>query len=114
MELDLDALPGAEVPVGPPISGFPPVYLDLAFVVGEGVPAIEVDAAIRGSAGPLLEDLRLFDVYAGPQVGEGKKSLAYSLTLRAPDRTLSGEEAATVRGDVVASVESRVGAQLRG
>jgi phenylalanyl-tRNA synthetase beta chain len=114
MELDLDALPGAVVPVGPPISGFPPVYLDLAFVVGEDVPASDVDAAIRGSAGPLLEDLRLFDVYAGPQVGEGRKSLAYSLTLRAPDRTLSGEEAAAVRDEVVSGVERNLGAQLRG
>jgi phenylalanyl-tRNA synthetase beta chain len=114
MELDLDALPGAGVPVGPPISSFPPVFLDLAFVVDEDVPAADVDEAIRAGAGPLLEDLRLFDVYAGPQVGEGKKSLAWSLTLRAPDRTLSGEEAAAVRGDVVASVELRLGAQLRG
>jgi phenylalanyl-tRNA synthetase beta chain len=114
MELDVDALPDTEVPVGPPISNFPPVYLDLAFVVDEHLTAAAVDQAIRAGAGGLLEDLRLFDVYAGPQVGQGRKSLAYSLTLRAPDRTLSGEEAAAVRNDVVTSIEGNVGGQLRG
>jgi phenylalanyl-tRNA synthetase beta chain len=114
MELDVDTLPDTEVPVGPPISTFPPVYLDLAFVVDEEVSAAAVEEAIRAGAGGLLEDLRLFDVYAGPQVGQRRKSLAYSLTLRAPDRTLSGEEAAAVRGDVVANVQRTVGGQLRG
>ena len=113
MELDLDALPGATVPVGPPISAFPPVFLDLAFVVADSVTDAELEAAIRESAGDLLEGLRLFDVYTGPQVGAGRKSLAYSLTLRAPDRTLSGEEAGAVRDRVVAFVGSAHGAELR-
>src|SRR4051794_30196 len=114
MELDLDALPAAEVPVGPPISAFPPVYLDLAFVVAESVTAAEVEAAIREGAGELLEAVRLFDVYTGPQLGDGRKSLAYSLTLRAPDRTLSGEEAGAVRDRVIAFVERTHRAELRG
>jgi phenylalanyl-tRNA synthetase beta chain len=113
MELDLDALPAAEVPVGPPISAFPPVYLDLAFVVAESVTAAEVEAAIREGAGELLEAVRLFDVYTGPQLGEGRKSLAYSLTLRASDRTLSGEEAGAVRNGVIAFVERTHQAELR-
>ncbi|MCW2743398.1 MAG: phenylalanyl-tRNA synthetase, beta subunit [Blastococcus sp.] len=113
MELDVDALPAAAVPVGPPISAFPPVYLDLAFVVDEAVTAAALEDSIRAGAGALLEGLRLFDVYTGPQVGEGKKSLAYSLILRAPDRTLSGEEAAEVRRSVVEAVASAWNAELR-
>jgi phenylalanyl-tRNA synthetase beta chain len=114
MELDVDALPAAEVPVGPPISAFPPVYLDLAFVVAESVTAAELESAIRESAGELLEGVRLFDVYIGPQLEAGRKSLAYSLTLRAPDRTLSGEEVGVVRDRVIAFVERAHQAELRG
>jgi phenylalanyl-tRNA synthetase beta chain len=114
MELDLDALPGAEVPTAPRISAFPPVYLDLAFVVADAVTAAELEASIRDAAGELLESLRLFDVYTGPQIGADRKSLAYSLTLRAPDRTLSGEEAGVVRDRVIAVVEREQQAELRG
>ncbi|HEY0508964.1 MAG TPA: phenylalanine--tRNA ligase subunit beta, partial [Blastococcus sp.] len=114
MELDVDALPAAGVPVGPAVSSFPPVFLDLAFVVDEAVPAVELEATIRTGARELLESLRLFDVYTGPQLGEGKKSLAYSLTLRAPDRTLSGEEAAEISRSVTTAVGDAHGAVLRG
>ena len=100
--------------MGPHLSSFPPVFVDLAFVLAEEVPAASVEASIREAAGELLEAVRLFDVYTGPQVGEGRKSLAYSLTLRAPDRTLSGEEAAEVRQRVVAHVEGALQAELRG
>ena len=68
---------------------------------------------MRDAAGELLEALRLFDVYTGAPMPEGRKSLAYSLTLRAPDRTLSGEEAAAVRSRIVAAARVR-GAELRG
>jgi phenylalanyl-tRNA synthetase beta chain len=114
MELDVDALPAAAVPVGPSISAFPPVFLDLAFVVDEAVTAAALEESIRQGAGELLESLRLFDVYTGAQVGGGKKSLAYSLTLRAPDRTLSGEEAAEVRRAVVEAAATAWNAELRG
>jgi phenylalanyl-tRNA synthetase beta chain len=114
MELDVDALPPAAVPVGPHLSSFPPVFVDLAFVLAEDVPAAAVEQSIREAAGELLEAVRLFDVYTGPQVGEGRRSLAYSLTLRAPDRTLSGEEAAEARQRVVAHVEGALQAELRG
>ncbi|MCW2740060.1 MAG: pheT, partial [Blastococcus sp.] len=113
MELDVDALPSAAVPVGPPISTFPPVLIDLALVVGEHVPAAEVDEALREGAGSLLESLRLFDVYTGPPVPAGSRSLAYALTLRAPDRTLTSEEATTVRDAAVAAAAGRTGAELR-
>jgi phenylalanyl-tRNA synthetase beta chain len=112
MELDVDALPAAAVPVGPPISAFPPVLIDLALVVPDDVPAAEVDAALRTGAGELLESLRLFDVYTGAPVPAGSRSLAYALTLRAPDRTLTGEEAAAVRESAV-SAARRIGAELR-
>ncbi|ADB75642.1 phenylalanine--tRNA ligase subunit beta [Geodermatophilus obscurus] len=114
MELDVDALPPASVPVGPHLSSFPPVFVDLAFVLNAAVPAAAVEESIREAAGELLEAVRLFDVYTGPQVGEGRRSLAWSLTLRAPDRTLSGEEAAEVRRRVVAFVEEAQQAELRG
>jgi phenylalanyl-tRNA synthetase beta chain len=102
------------VPVGPPISAFPPVLFDLAFIVDAAKPAADFEARIREAAGELLESVRLFDVYTGSQLPEGKKSLAYSLTLRAPDRTLSGEEAAEVRGRIVNAARVDEGAELRG
>jgi phenylalanyl-tRNA synthetase beta chain len=114
MELDVDALPAAEVPVGPTVSAFPPVLLDLALVVRDEVPAAEVDAALRDGAGELLESLRLFDVYSGPPVPAGSRSLAYALTLRAPDRTLTSEEATVVRDAAVSAAAARTGAALRG
>jgi phenylalanyl-tRNA synthetase beta chain len=114
MELDLDGLPSAGVPVGPPISSFPPVLLDLALVVKEEVPAAEVAAALEAGAGELLESIRLFDVYTGAPVPAGSRSLAYALTLRAPDRTLTGEEATAVRDAAVAAAAERTGAELRG
>jgi phenylalanyl-tRNA synthetase beta chain len=114
MELDVDALPPAPVPVGPPVSSFPPVLLDLALVVPDGVPAAEVAEALRDGAGELLEDLRLFDVYTGPPVPPGHRSLAYALTLRAPDRTLTSEEATAVRDAAVAAAAATTGAELRG
>ncbi|RFU19593.1 phenylalanine--tRNA ligase subunit beta [Geodermatophilus marinus] len=113
MELDLDALPAAGVPAGPRVSAFPPVLMDLALVVGEEVPAAEVDAALRAGAGDLLESLRLFDVWTGAPVPAGSRSLAYALTLRAPDRTLTGEEAAAVRDAAVTAAAERTGAVLR-
>lgn len=114
MELDLDALPPAAVPVGPPISAFPPVLLDLALVVRDDVPSAEVADALREGAGELLEALRLFDVYTGAPVPAGSRSLAYALTLRAPDRTLTSEEATAVRDAAVVAAAARTGATLRG
>ena len=58
--------------------------------------------------------MRLFDVYAGAQVGDGRKSLAYKLTFRAPDRTLTVEEAVAARDAAVAVAANRFGATLRG
>ncbi|WP_407318151.1 phenylalanine--tRNA ligase subunit beta [Isoptericola halotolerans] len=116
-ELDLSALVDAagDAPVeSVPVSAFPAAKEDLAFVVDGDVPAEEVRAAIVAGAGPLLEDVTLFDVFTGEQVGEGKKSLAYSLRLRATERTLGAEDVRAVRDGVVAATAERVGAVLRG
>lgn len=112
-ELDLDRLPVAPVPEAAAISAFPPVRLDVAVVVATDVPAGEVFDALRAGAGELLEDLRLFDVYTGAQVPDGAKSLAFALDLRAPDRTLTVEEATTARDSALAEAGRRVGARLR-
>ncbi|MCS7484014.1 phenylalanine--tRNA ligase subunit beta [Umezawaea endophytica] len=113
MELDLDALPLNDNRPAPIISAYPPVLLDVAVVVDAAVPAAEVSAVLESGGGDLLEDIRLFDVYTGEQVGEGKRSLAYALRFRAPDRTLTVEEATAARDAAVASLAERHGATLR-
>jgi phenylalanyl-tRNA synthetase beta chain len=113
MELDVDALPAAEVAVGPAISSFPPVLIDLALVVKNEVPAADVAEALREGAGELLESLRLFDIWTGAPVPSGSRSLAYALTLRAPDRTLTSEEATAARDAAFAEAARRTGAELR-
>ncbi|MFI7599771.1 phenylalanine--tRNA ligase subunit beta [Actinoplanes sp. NPDC049681] len=114
MELDLDALPARPVTQATKISTFPPALIDVALVVESTVPAAKVEAALVAGAGDLLESVRLFDVYASAQLGEGLKSLAYKLTFRAPDRTLTVEEAVAARDAAVASAAERTGAALRG
>ena len=114
MELDLDALPAAPVAPAPMVSGFPPALIDVALVVDESVPAQAVQQALTEGAGELLESVRLFDVYASEQLGAGRKSLAYKLAFRAPDRTLTVEEAVAARDAAVARAAERFGATLRG
>ena len=114
MELDLDALPEAGVTPAPRVSGFPPALIDVALVVDDSVPAGDVRDALVAGAGDLLESVRLFDVYTSAQLGEGRKSLAYKLTFRAPDRTLTVEEAVAARDAAVTEATARFGAMLRG
>ncbi|MFF5172882.1 phenylalanine--tRNA ligase subunit beta [Micromonospora sp. NPDC000089] len=114
MELDLDALPESGVAPAPTVSTFPPALIDVALVLDASVPAAQVERALAEGAGELLEDVRLFDVYASEQLGAGRRSLAYKLTFRAPDRTLAGEEAVAARDAAVAVVAERFGATLRG
>lgn len=116
-EVDLSVLVGAasgEPVAATPVSAFPAAKEDFAFVVDGDVPAEAVRSAIVAGAGELLEDVALFDVFTGEQVGEGKKSLAYSLRLRAADRTLSAKEVRAVRDAVVESAANKAGAVLRG
>jgi phenylalanyl-tRNA synthetase beta chain len=108
----LDAAP--ELAPGPLVSAYPPATLDVAVVVDASVPVAEVADALRAGAGDLLESLHLFDVYAGEQVGSGRRSLAFSMRLRAADRTLTAEEAVAARDAAVAEAGRRTGAVLRG
>lgn len=115
-ELDLDALIAAADPVAaaPDIATQPVAKEDVALILAESVPVAEVAAALRDGAGDLCEEVRLFDVYVGPQVPEGHRSLAFALRFRAPDRTLSAEEIAGARQAGIAEAERRHGAVLRG
>jgi phenylalanyl-tRNA synthetase beta chain len=96
-----------------PTPAFPPVLEDLAIVVDEEVPAVNVENVLRAAAGTLLADVRLFDLYRGEAIGAGKKSLAYALTYQAADRTLTDSEVATLRKNIVRALAERLGAQLR-
>ena len=114
-ELDFDLVvslfggPG----VIPPVSAHPVAKEDLALVVDEAVPSAAIAAAIRAGAGELLESVRLFDIYRGAPVPAGRKSCAFALRFRAPDRTLKDAEIAAARAGAVAAAVERCGAELR-
>jgi len=114
-ELDVDVLTAASAgsPQATPFSTHPAALSDIALVVDASVPAAAVETAVREGAGPQLEVVSLFDVYVGDQVGPGRKSLAYRLTFRAPDRTLTTEEVNGFRDAAVARAAERVGAVQR-
>lgn len=114
-ELDLSALLAHALGVvrAPRLSSYPVGKEDVALVVAADVPAADVESALRSGAGGLLESVRLFDVYVGEQAGPGKKSLAYGLRFRAPDRTLTETEIAAARDAAVAEAAARVGAVQR-
>ncbi|HET6856764.1 MAG TPA: phenylalanine--tRNA ligase subunit beta [Streptomyces sp.] len=116
MEIELDVLEQAAggALVAPRISTFPVATQDVALVVPADVASADVESALRAGAGELLESLRLFDVFTGEQLGEGKKSLAYALRFRAADRTLTVDEASAARDAAVALAAERTGAVLRG
>ncbi|KAA8969734.1 phenylalanine--tRNA ligase subunit beta [Mycobacterium sp.] len=113
LELDLDAMPVVESFPAPRVSPFPAVFQDVSLVVGADVAAQAVLDALRDGAGELLEDIRLFDVYTGPQIGNDRKSLTFALRFRAPDRTLTEDEASAARDEAVRCATERVGAVLR-
>jgi phenylalanyl-tRNA synthetase beta chain len=116
LELDLDTL--LRLPHGErryrPVSRFPSSDIDLAFEVAESCPAADVEATLRAAAGPLLVGLQLFDVYRGPALAPGTRSLAYSLRFQAADRTLTDDDVADVRRRCITAVESALPAKLRG
>lgn len=113
VELDLDAVPLSGRLPAPSVSPFPAVFQDIALIVAEDVAAQNVVNAVREGAGPLLEDIRLFDVYTGPQIGAGRKSLAMALRFRAADRTLTEDEASAARDAAVQKAADEVGAEQR-
>ncbi|OBF05636.1 phenylalanine--tRNA ligase subunit beta [Mycobacterium sp. ACS4054] len=113
VELNLDAIPIAEALPAPRVSPFPAVFQDVSLVVPAHVPAQAVADAVREGAGELLEDLQLFDVFTGPQVGQDRKSLTFALRFRAPDRTLTEDDASAARDAAVRAAAEAVGAELR-
>lgn len=114
-ELDLAELIAARSTeaTAPRVSPFPRAVQDLAFVVDAAIPVADLQQTIRSAGGDLLEDVRLFDVYTGEQVGDGKRSLAFALSLRADDRTLEHDEITAVRQAIIAALESEHAALLR-
>jgi phenylalanyl-tRNA synthetase beta chain len=96
-----------------PVSRYPAALQDIAVVVDEDVPAAQVQAVIEEAGGWLLRGVRLFDRYRGDQVGAGKKSLAYSLTFQADNRTLTDKDANKLRGKIVRQLKKKLGATLR-
>ena len=116
LEVDLDAVAG--LPRDPhvyrTVSVYPSSDVDLAFEVDDAVPASDVAAAIVRAAGDHLAAIRLFDVYRGAGIAEGRRSLAYALRLDAPDHTLTDDEVAAVRRRCIEAVEGTLPATLRG
>ncbi len=107
----------AQLPPRPQVSEldrFPAMLLDLAFVVDRDIPAQQVGSLIAAAGAPEVTKVELFDVYTGEQVPQGKKSLAYGLELRVPDRTLTDQDANVVKDRILGAVRERTGAELRG
>src|SRR3954453_571178 len=114
-ELDLESLlellPGRLVYED--VITFPALRQDLAFVVDERMPAGELIAAAREAAGRELKEMRVFDVYRGEGIGEGKKSVAFHVEFRSPERTLSDEDGRDLREKIVAALGKQFAAELR-
>ena len=115
LEIDLDFLirHAVDVVPGPQFSTYPLAKEDVALVVDADVTVAAVEESLRAGAGELLESVRLFDVFTGEQIGAGKKSLAFALRFRAPDRTLTEEETSAARDAAVAVAAERTGAVQR-
>jgi len=96
-----------------PLPKFPSVKRDLAIVVNEAALAGDAEAVIKDSGGPALEAVALFDVYRGDQLREGFKSLAYSLTFRSPDRTLTEDEVNVAMKNILDALKNKMDAELR-
>ena len=114
-EIRFDKLLALQLPEATyvPLPRYPAVTRDLAILCREEVTVGEAEAVITQAAGKLLRNIRLFDVYRGTGVPEGKKSLAFSLELRADDRTLTDTDSETVTKNVLSALESQLGAVLR-
>ena len=115
MEIELDLLvPPEDVPTrAPRFSIYPVAKEDLALIVDDDVPAGAVAEALRRGGGELVESVRLFDIYVGEQLPAGKRSLAFAIRLRAPDRTLTSDEVAQARAAAIAEASRTTGALLR-
>jgi phenylalanyl-tRNA synthetase beta chain len=115
-ELDLETLfaPVSERIVYEDVLTFPAVLQDIAVAVAEDVEAGALVDAAHEAAGALLREARVFDVYRGAQVGEGRKSVAIHLSFQSPERTLTDDEVGELRRRIVAALAVRFDAELRG
>ena len=114
-EFDLETLRTLSPTYGiMPVPELPPVLEDIAVIVDKSVAASRLETLIRQTGGKSVTNVRLFDVYRGDQIGAGKKSLAYSLTYQAMDKTMTDAEAAAIRNKIVKRLEQELGAKLRG
>ena len=96
-----------------PLPKYPSTTRDIALQVDEDLEVGKIEKVIRDHGGDILEDVRLFDVYRGKQVGEGRKSVAFSLVYRDRDKTLTDEEVTAVHTDVLKALEDNLNAVLR-
>src|SRR5699024_8066655 len=115
LELELDALVAAAPSVveATPVAAYPATYQDVALVVDNDIAASSVQHTLQKADGALLEHIGLFDVYAGQGIAEGKKLLAFNLRFRAPDRTLTADEASQARLAAISAAEAEFGPVLR-
>jgi phenylalanyl-tRNA synthetase beta chain len=112
-ELDTAALVEGRLPAASALSRYPEVSRDLAVVVSAGIAAGDLASCIRVNAGDDLTELTTFDVYEGPGVGEGRKSVAFGLTWQHPSRTLGDEEISAIIAKCIKALESDFNAELR-
>jgi phenylalanyl-tRNA synthetase beta chain len=114
-QLDLEALVASAklLPQATALSRYPSVLRDLAVVVDQAMASDAVRAVILEVGQPLVADARVFDVYTGPQVGQGRKNVAFALTYRAAERTLTDAEVVDAHTKIVAEVTRRLGGALR-
>jgi phenylalanyl-tRNA synthetase beta chain len=112
-ELDLVAISQVELPVFAPISKFPSIRRDLAMVVDQTVSYAAIESAIKQVAGPLLQEVVMFDQFVGQALGEGKKSIAVGLILQDVSRTLKDEEVTAFMANIIQALQQKVGAHIR-
>ena len=115
LELELEALtaPALLIPQYKHLPKFPGMTRDLAVVVPRDVTMQDLEKVIKENAGPLLQNITVFDIYTGKQIGEGHKSMAFNLTLQAQDRTLTDNEADLIIKKVVNAIQETFAAKLR-
>jgi len=112
-EIDIDLLLESRVPRMQELSRYPEVGRDIAVLIDNDVPGAEIEKAIRSVAGPLLVDLRIFDVYQGDAIEKSKKSIALGLTLQHPSRTLGDEDINGIINNCVKELHAKFNAKLR-
>ena len=95
------------------ISKYPEIKKDLSMLVDKDITSAEIKMAIKKLGGSLLTGVEVFDVYTGKNIDENKKSLAYSLTFAAKDKTLTDEEINPIMDKIILGLEKQIGAELR-